>query len=247
MFDIMRIDDDNLIPFPEEKQDTIFNMIRDLNDEDFTFHLIETIDITKNVTFDLDVPMLRQVITNPEYNKDRYSKTKDAAVLEEIEKIKANVCAQLSKIVENTRGAFSAEGDLIEGIVFKVLGSGNQYGMFSNGYRDMKHKYWDSFRKVDEVWSEFFKDVFGCLPMSARRIVAPKVEQDRYQFKEKFDEVREDWLEKAKAAYKALEDDKTIPHAAKRVQLSMAESRVMEKLSESDYDAFIDKYILFNE
>lgn len=242
VFDIMKIDDDNLVPFPEEKQDMIFNMIRDLNDDDFTFHLVESIDITKNVTFDLDVPMLKQVITNPEYNKDRYSKTKDAAILEEIEKIKANVCAQLSKIVENTKGAFSAEGDLIEGIVFKVLGSGNQYGMFSNGYRDLKHKYWDSYHELDQLYPQFFREVFGTTPQFRKKTLIPKLAEDREQFRAAYDKLRPGYLESAETLLKKLKEDESIPHAVKRVQLSMGQ-RTVDRLSVSDYDEFVDSIL----
>jgi len=249
VFDIVRPDENwHLQPFGEEKmgeeEHKIFNMIRDLNNEDFAFYLSESIDRTKNVTFTLDVDQILQLISSPEFNKERFDKKKDAKTLEEIEKIKQSICAQLSKVVDSTGGSFSEEGDLIEGIVVRINSSGNQYGMFSDKYRDIKHKYWNSFEQVEPIWNEFFKSVFGCVPMRKKKDLYPKLEEDFNQFKDKFDELRPEYLKKMQDAVDALTNDNDIPKAAKRVQMSMAKNQ-LAKLQEADYSTFVNKYILF--
>ena len=213
-------------------------MIKDLNNEDFSFYLSDSIDITKNVTFDLDVDQISQLLKNPEFNKSKYDETEDAQLLEQINKIKQNVCNQLSKTIDKTKGAFSEEGDLIEGIVVKILGSGNQYGMFSNGYRDMKKKYWETFEKIEPIYNEFFKNVFGYIPLN-KRYILKKLNENVDQFKEKFEELRPIYAEKIQKAFDDLVNDKSIPKASKRVQMSMAKSKV-DKLQEADYYKFIE-------
>ena len=244
VFDIMKIENNELVSFEGDKEEEIFNMIRDLNNEDFSFYLIESIDITKNVTFTLDVDNILQLASNPDFNKDRFDRKKDAKLLEEIEKIKQNVCAQLSQTIDNTKGAFSAEGDLIEGIVVKINSSGNQYGMFSDKYRDTKHKYWNSFEQVEPIYNEFFKTVFGCLPMFKKKKLIPALDEDPTQFKAAYDENQPIYQKKIEDAYKALVDDETIPKAAKRVQVSMAKN-IVSKLSVADYDEFIKRFVRY--
>ena len=238
IFDILKIENDDKVPFEKEKADEIYYMIKDLNNEDFSFYLSDSIDITKNVTFDLDVDQISQLLKNPDFNKSKYDETEDAQLLEQINKIKQNVCNQLSKTIDKTKGAFSEEGDLIEGIVVKILGSGNQYGMFSNGYRDMKKKYWETFEKIEPIYNEFFKNVFGYIPLNKRYIIK-KLNENVDQFKEKFEELRPTYAEKIQKAFDDLVNDKSIPKASKRVQMSMAKSKV-NKLQETDYNKFIE-------
>jgi len=88
-------------------------MIQDMNNDEFSFYLSKDILLNKNVNFTLNIDKLLQLVNKPEFNKPRFSKIEDAAILEEISKIQANVCAQLSQIIDNSQGAFSAEGDLI--------------------------------------------------------------------------------------------------------------------------------------
>lgn len=221
VFEIFKIEGDKLSRFSEEDEETIMEMIQDMNNDEFSFYLIDSINITKNVTFTLDVDSLLNLISNPEFDKPRFNPEKDAKLLEEIEKIKADVCRQLSDIVDHTKGAFSAEGDLIEGIVVKINKSGNQYGMFSDKYRDTKKVYWDSFEQIKPIYIEFFKNVFGYIPLLTKKKVLPALEVDPEQFKAAYDKYQPKYYEKIKQAYETLVNDNNVPKAAKRVQLSM--------------------------
>lgn len=246
VFDIMRIEGDRLVPFPEDKEEEIFGMIRDLNDDDFSFYLSDSIDITKRVTFTLDADSILKLVSGPEFSKERFDKRKDAKLLSEIEEIKRDVCRQLSQTIDGTKGAFSAEGDLIEGIVIRVNGSGNQYGAFSDGYREMKRRYWSSFEKVEPIWREFFKAVFGCIPLRKKVDLLPKLEEDPGQFKAAFDRLRPEYLERMQAAVRDLADDGDVPKAVKRVQMSMA-MRQVSRLQEPDYFKFLERFVVSKE
>ena len=246
IFDILKIEDDKLVPFEDDRENEIFDMIRDLNNEDFSFYLSESIDITKNVTFELDINEIYTLLNNPDFNKPRFDKKNDAKLLEEIERIKANVCAQLSRTIDSTKGAFSAEGDLIEGIVLKINSSGNQYGMFSEKYKETKNKYWDLFKQIDLIWNEFFKETFGCVVMRKKKDVIPKLETDFNYFKDRFELLRPIYFEKMKRVYDNLENNNEIPKAMKKVQVSMAKNQ-LNKLQESNYENFIKKFILLKE
>lgn len=237
IFDILKVENDNLVPFDDEQEKIVFDKIRALNSDKFSFHLVEKIDITKNVNFTLNADELLQLISDPEYEKPRLS----PAAKQEIMRIKENVCGQLSQIVDRTKGAFSEEGDLIEGIVVKILSSGNQYGMFSNGYKDMKHRYWEAFNKIDETWIEFFNNTFGVRP-SFRKKIIPILDDDPDHFRREFETNQPIYKRKIESVLQALLDDDTIPKAAKRVQVSMAK-RTVEKLAVSNYDSFIKQFV----
>ena len=133
---------------------------------------------------------------------------------------------------------------MIEGIVVKINGSGNQYGMFSDKYKDTKHKYWKSFNQMEPIYNEFFKTVFGCLPMFKKKKLIPALDEDSTQFKAAYDKNQPIYQKKIENAYKVLVDDETIPKAAKRVQVSMAKN-IVSKLSVADYDEFIKRFVRY--
>ena len=110
--------------------------------------------------------------------------------------------------------------------------------MFSNGYRDMKHKYWDTYEKIEPIYNEFFKNVFGYIPLN-KRYILKKLDENVDQFKENFEKLRPTYAEKIQKAFEDLLNDNSIPKAAKRVQISMAKNKV-DKLQETDYNKFIE-------
>lgn len=244
VFDILKIENNELISFEGDEKETIFNMIYDLNNEDFSFHLIKDMNLNKNVTFTLNVDELLTIIEKPEFNKERFNKKTDSQIISEIEQIQKNVVVQLSQIVDQTKGSFSAEGDLIEGIVLKIEKSGNQYGIFSDGYKDMKHKYWEDFEEIDKIYNEFLKQVFN---KSQRRFIINDLEKfgsDKYE--EKYNELLPIYREKLLNKYEYLEK-KELPKAVKNTQLSMAKNTINKLLENLSYNNFIKKYIYREE
>ena len=240
VFDILKIKDDQLIDFEDDEKQIIFDMIYDLNNEDFSFHLIKDMNLNKNVTFTLDVEELLNVINNPEFNKERFNKKTDEKIISEIEQIQKNVVTQLSQIVDQTKGSFSAEGDLIEGIVLKIEKSGNQYGIFSDGYKEMKHKYWEDFEKIDKTYNEFLKEVFN---RTIRKYIIQDVEKNGNEiYKQKYDELLPIYKDKILKLYEEL-SEKVLPKAVKTTQLSMSKNTVDKLASNLSYEDFFKKYI----
>ena len=239
VFEIFKIENDKLTRFNDEDEKTIMEMIQDMNNDEFSFYLSQDIILNQNVNFTLDPNELLSIINSPEFNKERFDKKKDAKLIEEIQKIQNNVVKQLSNIVDQSKGAFSAEGDLIEGIVLKINSSGNQYGIFSDGYKNMKHGYWEQFEKINEIYNEFLKKVFG---KSQRRFIEKDINSGK-NFKNKYDELINDYAEKITYEIEKLKNA-DIPKAVKSTQLSMGNNRAIKITSKLSYEDFIKKYII---
>lgn len=239
VFEIFKIENDKLTRFNDEDEKTIMEMIQDMNNDEFSFYLSQDIILNQNVNFTLDPNELLSIINSPEFNKERFDKKKDAKLIEEIQKIQNNVVKQLSNIVDQSKGAFSAEGDLIEGIVLKINSSGNQYGIFSDGYKNMKHGYWEQFEKINEIYNEFLKKVFG---KSQRRFIEKDINSGK-NFKNKYDELINDYAEKITYEIEKLKNA-DIPKAVKSTQLSMGNNIAIKITSKLSYEDFIKKYII---
>ena len=239
VFEIFKIENDKLTRFNDEDEKTIMEMIQDMNNDEFSFYLSQDIILNQNVNFTLDPNELLSIINSPEFNKERFDKKADAKLIEEIQKIQNNVVKQLSNIVDQSKGAFSAEGDLIEGIVLKINSSGNQYGIFSDGYKNMKHGYWEQFEKINEIYNEFLKKVFG---KSQRRFIEKDINSGK-NFKNKYDELINDYAEKITYEIEKLKNA-DIPKAVKSTQLSMGNNRAIKITSKLSYEDFIKKYII---
>ena len=201
-------------------------MIQDMNTDEFSFYLSKDIILNQNVNFTLDPVELLNVINNPDYNKERFSKTKDAQLIEEIQKIQTDVVKQLSDIVDKSKGAFSAEGDLIEGIVLKINNSGNQYGIFSDGYKDMKHTYWENFEEIKPLYTEFLKKIFG--DSQTRYIKLHWDEIDKEAAQQTLDTIKDEYIVKIEALIDKIQTSK-IPSSVKNTQLSMA-AKTLDKI-----------------
>lgn len=239
VFEIFKIENDKLTRFNDEDEKTIMEMIQDMNNDEFSFYLSQDIILNQNVNFTLDPNELLSIINSPEFNKERFDKKADAKLIEEIQKIQNNVVKQLSNIVDQSKGAFSAEGDLIEGIVLKINSSGNQYGIFSDGYKNMKHGYWEQFEKINEIYNEFLKKVFG---KSQRRFIEKDINSGK-NFKNKYDELINDYAEKITYEIEKLKNA-DIPKAVKSTQLSMGNNIAIKITSKLSYEDFIKKYII---
>ena len=228
VFEIFKIENDKLTRFNDEDEKTIMEMIQDMNNDEFSFYLSQNIILNQNVNFTLDPNELLSIINSPEFNKERFDKKKDAKLIEEIQKIQNNVVKQLSNIVDQSKGAFSAEGDLIEGIVLKINSSGNQYGIFSDGYKNMKHSYWEKFENVKPLYMEFLKKVFGYSQL--RYIKLHWNEIDKEQAQKTLDSIKDEYVKKIETLINDINESK-IPSSVKNTQISMA-TKTLNKIKE---------------
>lgn len=228
VFEIFKIENDKLTRFNDEDEKTIMEMIQDMNNDEFSFYLSQDIILNQNVNFTLDPNELLNIINSPEFNKERFDKKKDAKLIEEIQKIQNNVVKQLSNIVDQSKGAFSAEGDLIEGIVLKINSSGNQYGIFSDGYKNMKHGYWEKFENVKPLYMEFLKKVFGYSQL--RYIKLHWNEIDKEQAQKTLNSIKDEYVKKIETLINDINESK-IPSSVKNTQISMA-TKTLNKIKE---------------
>lgn len=228
VFEIFKIENDKLTRFNEEDEKTIMEMIQDMNNDEFSFYLSQDIILNQNVNFTLDPNELLNVINSPEFNKDKFDKKKDAQLIEEIQKIQDNVVKQLSNIVDQSKGAFSAEGDLIEGIVLKINSSGNQYGIFSNGYKDMKHGYWEKFEKVKPLYADFLKKIFGYSQLRYIKLHWDEIDKDQAQ--KTLDSIKDEYITKIESLLNTIKES-SIPSSVKNTQISMA-NKTLNKIKE---------------
>ena len=160
--------------------------------------------------------------------------------------MRSEIVTKFADILRQSKGAFSDEGDLKEGMVIRINDTGDQYGLFSDNYKEVKHGYWNKFDVLDRMYGEFSKSVFGCIQTLKKKKVIPVLEQDPQFFKAAYDQIQPEYQKKAEAAYQALLDDATIPKNAKRVQVSMGKN-IVSKLSVADYDTFIKRYVTYTE
>ena len=226
VFEIFKIENKDLSRFSDEDEATIMEMIQDMNNDEFSFYLSKDILLNQNVNFTLNPDELLKIISKPEFNKPRFDKEKDANIVGEIKRIQENVVQQLSNIVDKSKGAFSAEDDLIEGIVLKINSSGNQYGIFSNGYKDMKHEYWKLFENVKPIYLDFLKKVFGYSQL--RFIKAHWDEINKEASQQTLDSIKDEYEKRLEDLINKIKEAK-IPSSVKNTQVSMA-SRILNKL-----------------
>lgn len=230
VFEIFKIENNDLTRFSDEIENTIMEMIQDMNNDEFSFYLSKDILLNQNVNFTLDSDELLKIISKPEFNKQRFNKKEDANIIGEIKKIQNNVVQQLSNIVDQSKGAFSAEGDLIEGIVLKINKSGNQYGIFSNGYKDMKHVYWEKFENVKPLYEEFLKKIFGYSKI--RYIKLHWNELDKEKAQQTLDSIKEEYVNKLEKIINEIKELK-IPSSVRSTQVSMA-TRILNKMKNTN-------------
>lgn len=228
VFEIFKIENDELTRFDDKDEKTIMEMIQDMNNDEFSFYLSQDIILNQNVNFTLDPNELLNIVNSPEFNKERFDKKKDAQLIEEIQKIQSNVVKQLSNIVDSSKGAFSAEGDLIEGIVLKINSSGNQYGIFSDGYKDMKHGYWEKFESVKTLYADFLKKVFGYSQLRFIKLHWGELDQEIAQ--KTLDSIKDEYVKKLESIINEIKDAK-IPSSVKNTQISMA-TKTLNKIKE---------------
>lgn len=219
IFDIYKIENGKLTDFSEVKEKLVSKMIEKLSNNNFTFYLNKKIILNQNVTFTLDVDQLLSLVNNPEYNKDRFIKKRDEKIIEEIEKIKETVTDQLSNIIDKSGGAFSTEGDLIEGIVLRINSSGNQYGIFSRGYRQLKKKLWEKTSVIKSLYAQFLTDIFGYA--QPRFIKYNWNKLNIVEAQNKLNSIKNDYINSIENIINQMKEA-PIPSCAKNTQLGIA-------------------------
>ena len=244
IFDIKKIENNELIDLSDSEIKKIFNKIKDNElSSDFNFYLAQDFNLNKSLRLKLNVNSLLNLINKPEYNKPRFTKA-DAILVDEIKQIQEDILNQLSEAIDNTQGSFSDTEDLIEGIVFKINSTGNQYGVFSKNYKTTKEQYWHKFNEIKDLYNNWFKDIFGKQRVSAVKTDIENSNLDLNTCEKKFNLTFNGLKQEMKDKFNLLKGDNDIPKATKKVQTKMMEKQLDRINSVTTFDEFLSAYIL---
>lgn len=224
IIDLKKIENEMLMDLDDEEFTKLTSLIKGISDKEFVFYSKqEDMQFSKSISLSLDTNQLIELLKRPEYNKPRYT-AKDKAIIDEIEQIKQKFLDQLEDVVNSTTGHFSAEGDLIEGLVLTVLKSHNEYGVFSKGYKAMKEKYHHYAVDMESLLRKFWQDLFGTFMMGKIKESYDLSKKSAYEAK--FNEIWPDFIADYNDLADKLKNDKTVPLATKTAQLSVIQKKL---------------------
>ena len=217
--------------------------IINLSDDEFRFYDEEYITIN-NIEFALDIDKLERLLQTPEFNKQRYDKKKDQVTLQLISQLRNQISTKLEEIINNTKGNFSDKGDMIQGLVLK-LNNGNAYGMFSQGYKNMKKQYHKYQLLIDDLQKQFLKNIFG---YSQTRLIRTKYDNNKEkEYQEIFNKTFSDYVDKFGKLLNQLKNDRTIPKGTKSAQYQLLKTRFEKLYPIKNFNEFKEKMIFKNE
>lgn len=241
VFDIKNIKDNQLIDASLADKTKIYNVLSFINDSEFTFYNNKDI-VLKNVNFKLDtLDFIKYKLSLPDYNKDRYSVTNDKDIINDIHYIQVNLNKEFERLINNIQGRFSENNDLIEGIVLEVNSSKNQYGIFSENYKQLKKQNCKYSEQKDILISKFYKTVFDYITLS---MIKKHFNNDNYnEYNNLYTLYYPQFIEDLQLIYDRLKADKYIPLGTKHAQLLILKKNIETFEQLDTLDKFINRYI----
>lgn len=240
IIDLKKIENNTLIDLENDEFFKLTALLKGISNDEFKFYSKqEDMKFNKSIELSLDIDQLVKMLQLPEYNKDRYT-VKDKKIIEEVDQIKNEFLDQLEYIINSTQGHFSEKGDLIEGLVLTVLKSGNEYGVFSRGYKDMKSKYNHYSADIENAENELLQNIFGYQIMSKIRSSYDNLNFNAYE--EKFNDVWPAFLKLFKTNFNLLKNDSTIPLATKMAQLQILNKKLNKFNRILNFKDFLNEY-----
>lgn len=225
IINLKKIINNELVDLTKEEYSKLTELIKNVSDSEFNFYSKE-LDMKFNTPIELhlNIDELIQLLKRPEYNKLRYSVKTDLAIINQVDEIKQEFLEQLENIINSTTGHFSAEGDLIEGLVLTVLNSGNEYGVFSRNYKTMKNNYVKYENNIEQAFYTFLETVFEnkSLPVIKRKYNSELAAV----YSERFDNAWKIFMNSFITNLNELTNDKTIPKASKYAQLHILNKKL---------------------
>lgn len=217
IIDLKQIVDNNLINFDNKQFFDLTNSIKELSNNTFKF-FSKQIDLQFNtsVSLNLDIQNILNLINQPKYNKSRFAPKQDKHIIDLVNQIKNNLLIQFESIINNTTGHFSKPGQLIEGLVITILNSGNEYGLFSSGYKQIKEKYWKYNRLIEQSWYNVLFNIFNNKSLGIIRKTLDKNNYSKYT--ENFNRYWDKFLSEIIITLNNLNNDQTIPCGTKIIQ-----------------------------
>jgi hypothetical protein len=240
IINLKKIINNELLDLTKDEYIKLIELIKNISDDKFNFYSKESdMKFSTPIELHLNIDELIQLLKRPEYNKTRYSVKTDLAIINQIEEIKQEFLDQLENIINSTTGHFSAEGDLIEGLVLTVLNSGNEYGVFSRNYKTMKNNYVKYENNIEQAFYTFLNTVFNnkSLPIIRKKYNTFDKEYCMKQFENAWKIFYNEFL----TNYNLLKNDPNIPKASKYAQLKILDKKLNRYSNIQTYQDFESK------
>jgi hypothetical protein len=220
ILDLLKIENNKLHEITESEYVKLENELKASSNNDFVYYS-KYKDLT--YTFELDFSMFENLKTvldelscTPE---KRWSPVSDF----KLRKLRMYVIEKCYGFINNVHGHFNNSGDIIEGLVFTIKSSGNEYGIFSDKYKEVKEQYWLYNNQLENNFKQFLYKVFGYKQIHAVRNHFYDGLEEKLN-----DELLKTTWEEYKKQYKQilidLYEDVLIPKSIKMQQLEVLES-----------------------
>lgn len=236
----MKITNDSLEALTDAKYTELVNKVKQLNSDMFKWFVKQQdLVYTEELSIDLDIDMLTELINSPEINKDRLLPKQDADIIKKIEEIRIYILERLEELILAAGGHFSLPGELIEGVVL-TFNDGTEYGVFSKNYKQQKEKYYIYQHNVEITFNDFLQAVFGNKVLS---VIVKKLTPEKEEFIEKIFDSSWDLF---KAIFKSNYDKliaADIPKATKNIQLQMFEKKMIKYNKIETYKDFKREFL----
>lgn len=229
ILDLLKIENNNLFELSESEYIKLENSLKASSNNDFVYYS-KYKDLT--YTFELDFSMfnnLKEVLDELSCTPEkRWSPVSDF----KLRKLRIYVIEKCYEFINSVHGHFNKPGDIIEGLVFTIKSSGNEYGIFSDKYKEIKSHYWLYNNQLENNFKQFLYTVFGFKQLYAvRNHFYDGLEENLN------DELLKTSWEEYKKQYKQilidLYEDVLIPQSVKMQQLEILESNynVIKKIN----------------
>jgi hypothetical protein len=229
ILDLLKIENNNLFELSESEYIKLENALKASSNNDFIYYS-KYKDLT--YTFELDFSMfnnLKDVLDELSCTPEkRWSPVSDF----KLRKLRIYVIEKCYEFINNVHGHFNKPGDIIEGLVFTIKSSGNEYGIFSDKYKEVKEQYWLYNNQLENNFKQFLYKVFGYKQIHAVRNHFYNGLEEKLN-----DELLKTSWEEYKKQYKQilidLYEDVLIPKSIKIQQLEVLESNynVIKKIN----------------
>lgn len=220
ILDMLKIENNNLLELTEIEYNNLENELKASSNADFVYYS-KYRDMTYKFELDFNMfnnlkDVLDELSTTPVKQWKPVSDFK-------LRKLHTYVIEKCYEFINNIHGHFNNPEDIIEGLVFTIKSSGNEYGIFSDKYKEVKEQYWLYNNQLENNFKQFLYKVFGYKQIHAVRNHFYNGLEEKLN-----DELLKTTWEEYKKQYKQilidLYEDVLIPKSIKMQQLEVLES-----------------------
>lgn len=252
ILNILKVDNNKLVQTSIEEFNVLSNRLIECSDTNFKFIPYDNIKLNQTIKFNLNVKQLLTLLESPQFNKDRYisKNPEDAAILQQIEEIRANIIEQFHQNVDKISSVLTQAGKSGEGWALKFLDLNKIYGIFNKNYKERKNIIWRYSIEFETIYKQMFLDILGTTVISFRK----KYMEDQTYIQKRikyFNMLFPDYLKQLTDIYNSFNTElhnknTDIPSDTGKIQISMMRNKI-DKLNQIySFQDFINIFILKN-